>query len=541
MKRLIALVLILMALLGAYVWYQSQNINPNEVLQVNIYKEDTNTPEHSYYKEDIESISVIVDIFNNLDGNSASSTDVNVSSDKYVLDIITDNGKVYNFDLTIDLDDVKLDIYDNVNEQYLYPSNEQIERLLSMEGFYSLYETSSPTIQLTYSTITIPAQVSSSQWKYVLANGDDMDKKSQHVVTPEDSSIPLHPDHSVSVFSEKSPALMTLKVFANDTLIREEEIKNNTFLPSKYDGQLRYEVTSSWSKTNELEPFGTSTMTFYGNMDIEPELTMDKTSATAGDVIVLEIFNVNEGQTPKIEQTLSKDLKIWKSEDRYFAFLSMNYWVKPGDYTIKLVVEDSENTFSKTYPIRIDSKEFNKQYLTIDKKVEASTRNDEAYAEYAKYFTPTRDESISEKLWDGTFIQPVEGRISTEFGEMRYVNGSLTSYRHSGIDIAAPTGTDIVAPNHGVVKLSKSLILTGETIVIDHGYGIFSVYFHLNSRSVDDGATVAKGEHIGTVGSTGFSTGPHLHWTMSHYKTNLSPWLFMDRELIPFENTTEKK
>ncbi len=109
-------------------------------------------------------------------------------------------------------------------------------------------------------------------------------------------------------------------------------------------------------------------MTFYGNMDIEPELTMDKTSATAGDVIVLEIFNVNEGQTPKIEQTLSKDLKIWKSEDRYFAFLSMNYWVKPGDYTIKLVVEDSENTFSKTYPIRIDSKEFNKQYLTIDKK-----------------------------------------------------------------------------------------------------------------------------------------------------------------------------
>ncbi len=230
MKRLIALVLILMALLGAYVWYQSQNINPNEVLQVNIYKEDTNTPEHSYYKEDIESISVIVDIFNNLDGNSASSTDVNVSSDKYVLDIITDNGKVYNFDLTIDLDDVKLDIYDNVNEQYLYPSNEQIERLLSMEGFYSLYETSSPTIQLTYSTITIPAQVSSSQWKYVLANGDDMDKKSQHVVTPEDSSIPLHPpDHSVSVFSEKSPALMTLKSLQTTHSFVKKKLKTIRF------------------------------------------------------------------------------------------------------------------------------------------------------------------------------------------------------------------------------------------------------------------------------------------------------------------------
>lgn len=175
------------------------------------------------------------------------------------------------------------------------------------------------------------------------------------------------------------------------------------------------------------------------------------------------------------------------------------------------------------------------RYLTIDKNVASSTRNDAAYEEYAKYFTPMRDASIDEKLWDGTFIQPVEGRISTEFGEMRYVNGSLTSYRHSGIDIAAPTGTEIVAPNSGYVKLSRSLILTGETIVIDHGYGIFSIYFHMDSRSVMAGDSVEKGQLIGTVGTTGFSTGPHLHWTMSHYKTNLSPWLFMDRELITFE------
>ncbi len=91
-------------------------------------------------------------------------------------------------------------------------------------------------------------------------------------------------------------------------------------MPSLFDGQLRYEVKCTWGKSNDLAPFGTSTLTFYGNMDIEPELKMDKSKATAGDVVVLEIFNVNEGQTPKINQTLSKDLKIWKADDRYFAF-----------------------------------------------------------------------------------------------------------------------------------------------------------------------------------------------------------------------------
>lgn len=536
MKRLIALVLILTALLGAYVWYQSQSINPKEVIQINVYREAEKTPVHSYYQSDIESIGAIIDIFNNLAGNSSSSPDTNDSSDKYVLDIITEDGNMYNYDLTIDLEDMKLDIYDITNEQYLYPSYDQIRALLSMEGFYSLYETAAPTVQLAYSTAIIPAHVSSSQWIYTLADGTEMDKKTQIAVSPADSSISLHPEHPVTVFSEKSPPIMRLKVFAQDNLIREEIIENGEFLPTRYDGQLRYEVSSSWNKANDMAPYGISTLTFYGNMDIKPELIMDKTSATAGDVIVLEILGVNEDQTPRIEQTLSKDLKIWKADDRHFAFLAMNYWAKPGDYSLKLVVEDAEGTYEKTYPVRIDSKDFKKQYLTVDKNVEASTRNDAAYEQYAKYFTPMRDDSLSEKLWDGIFIQPVEGRISTEFGEMRYVNGSLTSYRHSGIDIAAPTGTPVVAPNNGFVKLSMDLILTGETIVIDHGYGIFSIYFHLDSRDVIEGQAVSKGEQIGTVGSTGFSTGPHLHWTMSHYKTNLSPWLFMERDLLSFEN-----
>ena len=535
MKKIIAIALVLTALLGAYVLYQSKNINPSHVTQINIYEENMKTPVHSYFQSDAEAIKKITDIFNNLKGNSASSTDLNTVTDKYSLDIITEDGDVYNYDLSINLDGMKLDIYDNKSEQFLYPSYDQIKSLLSTEGFYGLYESNAPRTELTYSTLTIPAQISNSQWVYTLADGSEMDKALQNAVNPADASIMLNPDFPISVFTEEVPDQLSLKVYSGQTLIRDEIIEDNTFMPSLYDGQLRYEVKTTWGKSGDLVPFGSSTLTFYGNMDIEPELKMDKTTATAGDVIVIEIFNVNDGQRPKINQSLSKDLKIWKADDRYFAFLAMNYWAKPGEYSLELEVEGTDKSFTKSYPLVIEAKEFNKQYLTVDKKVEASTRNDAAYEEYAKYFTPVRDNSVAEKLWEGPFIKPVEGRTSTEFGEMRYVNGALTSYRHSGIDIAAPADTEIVAPNHGLVVLSQNLILTGETLVIDHGYGIFSVYFHLNRRDVAVQESVTKGQTIGTVGSTGFSTGPHLHWTMSHYKTNLSPWLFMERELISFE------
>jgi len=536
MKKLIVIVFMLSAALGAFVWYQGQGIDSKDILQINIYNEISDVPEHSYYTNDSVELESIVDLLNTMPEKTSAELDVLANPKKYTMDVIMNNGEMYNYDLNIDLNALKLNIKNHNTEVIYEPNSEQTKMLLSLNGFYSLYETSAPTIALAYSTLNLQTKTTLSQWVYTLADGSEMEKKTQIAADPQNTTVPLSSDHAIDVFSERTPTLMTLKVYEENTLLREEVIENGTFLPNRHDGILRYDIVSQWNKENTNDPFGTSILTFFGNMDLKPELVMDKATATAGDVIVIEIFNVNDNQTPRIEQSLSKDFKLWKSGDRYFGFLAMNYWAKAGDYTLTLIVENDDNiTFTGKYPVTIQSKDFNKQYLTVDKTVESSTKNEAAYAEYAEFFTPMRDSSIDKKLWDGTFIQPVEGRISTEFGEMRYVNGSLTSYRHSGVDIAAPRGTEIVAPNGGVVKLSRSLILTGETIVIDHGYGIFSIYFHMDSRSVEAGSNVEKGQLIGTVGSTGFSTGPHLHWTMSHYKTNLSPWLFMERELITFE------
>jgi murein DD-endopeptidase MepM/ murein hydrolase activator NlpD len=124
---------------------------------------------------------------------------------------------------------------------------------------------------------------------------------------------------------------------------------------------------------------------------------------------------------------------------------------------------------------------------------------------------------------------PVEGKLTTDFAEIRYVNDELSSSRHSGIDLAAPRGTDIKAPNNGKVTLAMNgLLSTGNTLVIDHGMGLFTSYYHLDSISVKEGDVVEKGSIVGKVGSTGFSTGPHLHYAVSIYNTYVNTYQILN-------------
>jgi murein DD-endopeptidase MepM/ murein hydrolase activator NlpD len=136
------------------------------------------------------------------------------------------------------------------------------------------------------------------------------------------------------------------------------------------------------------------------------------------------------------------------------------------------------------------------------------------------------------KYYTESFLLPTQGKLTTEFGEARYVNGSLTTYRHAGIDIAAPRNADVLATNTGKVMLAMPLIITGNSIVIDHGEGLFSVYFHLDKLFVKEGEMVTRGQLIGAVGSTGFSTGPHLHFTMSYYRFDIEPGFLLYGETI---------
>lgn len=137
---------------------------------------------------------------------------------------------------------------------------------------------------------------------------------------------------------------------------------------------------------------------------------------------------------------------------------------------------------------------------------------------------------------EGVFIKPVDSdRITSTFGQIRryiYPDGVQYESRHNGIDYAAPEGTPVLACGRGRVALAEDRIVTGNSVVLEHLPGVYTLYYHLHTLAVTPGQRVEPGDLLGTVGTTGFSTGDHLHWEMRILGTSVDPSLFLERPVI---------
>ena len=177
--------------------------------------------------------------------------------------------------------------------------------------------------------------------------------------------------------------------------------------------------------------------------------------------------------------------------------------VTQPDGTSQLTVLTPEQ---RDYDIqRIDG--LQKNMVTPPDSVIARIKSDQAAVAAARQKTATAGD-----FWQG-IDWPVTGRISGVFGSQRILNGKPRQ-PHYGIDIAAPRGTPVQAPASGLVTLVKDLYYSGWTVIINHGLGLNSTFLHMDHVSISPGESVARGDIIGTVGSTGRSTGPHLDWRL---------------------------
>lgn len=133
-----------------------------------------------------------------------------------------------------------------------------------------------------------------------------------------------------------------------------------------------------------------------------------------------------------------------------------------------------------------------------------------------------------ERLWSGPLVRPSSGEVTTEYGVQRYYNGKFADdYYHRGVDYAAATGSAVVAPAAGYVRLvgreAEGFEIHGNTVGLDHGQGVLSIMIHLSRIDVKEGDFVKAGQVIGGVGSTGASTGPHLHWGLYVHGVSVDP------------------
>jgi len=329
------------------------------------------------------------------------------------------------------------------------------------------------------------------------------------------------------------PDLIILNIYNNNgVVVFSKQLDNNNLPILQSQDNYTYVLDIIWNEPNA--PYhGQYTYTFNLFIDLPVYFEFDKTTISQGEFVKVCAYNVNDNQIPVLKQSLFDKFKFFKKDYTYVGYIPASYYKSEGTYPVEYGIKDQQ--LLKT-SIEVKKYDFNIQYLYIDKNLAAATKNVQSSAEYTKYFIPVRQQSNAIPYYSLPFVIPAYGHLSTEFGENRYVNGTPTSYHHSGLDIGAPLLSPIYATNEGKVVLAMNLIMTGNTIVIDHGMGLFSVYFHMDSLLVDVEDMVNRGQQIGLMGTTGFSTGSHLHFTMSIFDTNIEPGYFLVGEPITRQN-----
>ena len=244
-----------------------------------------------------------------------------------------------------------------------------------------------------------------------------------------------------------------------------------------------------------------------------------------GEVVLLTI----ESPTPQTHV----EAVIFGKTFPFFADSEGRTWVglvgidletAAGTYTVKVQHADRlGKTQVCDHPLRIRSKDFPTRKLTVDEKFvtppqEVLGRIEREGKRVASIFAAV----CERRYWWGAFSAPVPGPSISSFGKRNIMNGKPRS-PHSGVDFDAEEGTPISAPNAGKVVLVDDLYYSGNTVIIDHGQGLYSYFAHLSRFSVKDGDLVARGDVVGRVGATGRVTGPHLHWSVRLVGTRVDP------------------
>ena len=263
------------------------------------------------------------------------------------------------------------------------------------------------------------------------------------------------------------------------------------------------------------------------------ELSIPLPSAVHGKTPAFPLIGANpapvaQGQTMLIEvkaeadldlsgSLLGQDLIFNEREGRYWALAGINALTAPGGYPlmIEAVEVESGDLLTMQERFTVTKAGFGTYNVVVSAERQGLLAADVVEAERKKVnavYAGIR----GEQLWSGTFGLPLAGeiRVTAPFGQRRSYNGGPVASYHAGQDLGADKGEPVLAPITGTVVLAEPLKVRGKAVIIDHGLGVYTGFWHLSQIDVTAGQTVGRGDVIGLVGNSGLSTGPHLHWEM---------------------------
>lgn len=206
------------------------------------------------------------------------------------------------------------------------------------------------------------------------------------------------------------------------------------------------------------------------------------------------------------------------------ALLGIDLETVPGEVTVRVrATTVLGEVVEVPYGLTVTGKDFPTRHLSVapsfvNPPAEVIERIQREAALQAEIFST----ATAERQWRGGFLRPVPGASTSSFGRRSVYNGEPRS-PHSGTDFRASAGTPVVAPNQGTVVLAGDLYFSGNVVIVDHGWGLYSFFAHLSEIHVSAGERVASGQVVGRVGATGRVTGPHLHWTVRLNNARVDP------------------
>ena len=269
----------------------------------------------------------------------------------------------------------------------------------------------------------------------------------------------------------------------------------------------------------------------FAEASIEVSFIPDKIKQ--GDICIITI-KTNPAKYKITGNIFDKPVHFYRNPDSnvYSALIGIDLNTEPDIYNISLSFENENGeTIKKEYEIIVSSADFGTQKLTLPKeKVDLDEETLKRVKNEEEKVASVWDIFTERHLWTGNFITPVDGELSSDFGLRRIINDEPRN-PHTGVDITSSEGTPVYASNHGKVVLIDDHFFSGKSLFIDHGLGLFSMYFHLSEILVNNGDVINKGQLIAKVGKSGRATGPHLHWGIRLNNARVNPASLLNLQL----------
>jgi len=245
-------------------------------------------------------------------------------------------------------------------------------------------------------------------------------------------------------------------------------------------------------------------------------------AAVPGGVVKVPL-DVRTSKTPHVFYK-NKPVMVVKDNKAWFAIVGIPLSARVGEHTVII-----KTPLKKEIIFTIKNKDYPVQRLTIKNKSKVNPNPDDQkrIARESSEINTLLSHYTNKHFTQAHFIKPVKGPTSSPFGLKRFFNKQPRS-PHSGLDIAAPMHTPIKAASDGVVIATGNYFFSGNAVFIDHGFGLVTLYCHMNKILVHTGDKIKQGDIIGKVGKTGRVTGPHLHWGVSLNQVRVDPALFIN-------------